>query len=273
VGAAAWDVESFRAAARALGRFHAAFLCGRPLPDEPWLNNDYLPGFLAYARPSVDRLLRLARHGPTEYRGLLRGGDTSGVAAVVALVERPEPVLAALTRVPQVLCHLDTHVGNLVLRPDLRRGPEPRLVAVDWQLVGRGPLGADLAQLVSGGPSVPAASSTRDEPAAARRESAVLEAYGDALARAGATVDPAVVRFGHAACAVLRQGCWELFLLALDVHRRRRLPDVDGSGAASERAEGTRRLVEEVVDRIETSRLPALAVRVQDLLPMVERAG
>jgi hypothetical protein len=52
-------------------------------------------------------------------------------------------LLAALDRLPQVLCHHDAFRRNLFLRSG-------RLLAVDWAFLGVGPLGAELAPLVTG---------------------------------------------------------------------------------------------------------------------------
>jgi len=35
-----WPPQRFPAAARSLGRLNGAYLCGRPLPDHPWLSRD-----------------------------------------------------------------------------------------------------------------------------------------------------------------------------------------------------------------------------------------
>jgi Phosphotransferase enzyme family len=55
------------------------------------------------------------------------------------------PLCRALQSFPQTLLHGDWHHGNL----GLLRGPEPRVIALDWGFVGVGPPALDLAEYLA----------------------------------------------------------------------------------------------------------------------------
>jgi len=55
------------------------------------------------------------------------------------------PLCRSLQRFPQTLLHGDWHHGNL----GLLRGPEPRVIALDWGFVGVGPPALDLAEYLA----------------------------------------------------------------------------------------------------------------------------
>lgn len=253
LGSATWDDAAYHAAARHLATFHAAFLTGAvPLPTDAWLNDDYLRGFLAYLHPPIAKVLAMARSGEPGLDALDPDRAAPWYARLVAILERPEPLFAALDRLPRTLCHHDTHIDNLLLRrrPD---GAE-ELVAIDWQLVGRGPVGADLAQLLSRPPVA------LNPMRRAEVEGAVVGTYAEALAAAGARVDVPTVRFGVAATGLLRETCWEFFLLALDVLRRRREGPSPGRRVGAP-PPGPVERVDAFLASLEASHLPDLASR------------
>ncbi|MFC6285160.1 aminoglycoside phosphotransferase family protein [Nocardioides sp. GCM10027113] len=105
-------------AAHAMGRF-----AGAELGDVPWLARDQLR----------DRLARVARRGGWETLARTTVADVAD-----HLWRHRESHLDALDGIPQVAQHGDPVPGNL---PG-REGDE--LVAVDWGMLGTGPVGADL---------------------------------------------------------------------------------------------------------------------------------
>ena len=135
----AWAVSSCRPAAEALGRAHAPFLLGEPMPSYPWLSRSFLHqyssekpvqwGLLdadeAWQRPIVRELF------PPELR--------DGVLFVHANRERLCRISEAL---PITLCHLDVWPKNLLRQTD------DQIVLIDWAFIGIGSLGEDAGNLV-----------------------------------------------------------------------------------------------------------------------------
>jgi hypothetical protein len=185
--AAPWPVDRYAVAARHLGGFNGAYLAGRPLPDVPWLAsarsvNEYWTED-PHVRRRLDRLSDPAL-GPT--------------AALRAFLDDRSGYLDAIERLPQAFCHNDATRGNLFGGPG--KGSGSTTVAIDWALAGVGPVGGELALLVSGSVMFGHVPPTELE----RLDRLAFEAYRDGLAEAGAEVDEATVRLGHAACSVLR---------------------------------------------------------------------
>ncbi len=108
--------------------------------------------------------------------------------------------IARLGQLPQTLCHHDAARSNLIAR--LRDDGATDVVAIDWESIGPGPPGADIAALVSGSLRKGDLPATR----AAELDEAVMSAYFDGLHGAGAHIDPRVVRLGYAMSLALR--CW-----------------------------------------------------------------
>jgi hypothetical protein len=73
---------------------------------------------------------------------LLEDYLAADVAATVRrLLDDPRPLAAALRRYPQTVIHGDWKLGNL----GLRRSTPPRVILLDWAVVGPAPPGVDLA--------------------------------------------------------------------------------------------------------------------------------
>jgi thiamine kinase-like enzyme len=62
--------------------------------------------------------------------------------------EEREAFLRALDRLPRAFCHRDLNPANIFLRSAPRGGEE--VVAIDWEGVGSGAVGEDLAPLMQG---------------------------------------------------------------------------------------------------------------------------
>jgi hypothetical protein len=126
---------------------------------------------------------------------------------------------AALASLPQTLCHHDAAKSNLFVLDD---GHESQIVAIDWELVGTGPLGADIATLISG-------SLRKGEFPAERAEEldvAVRSAYIEGLRTEGWTGDDGAVRVGLNASLALRYWFIRDALRKLS-NQEPRLPDRD----------------------------------------------
>lgn len=189
-----WPLEMYATAAHTLGRFNGTFLV-RPLPNHPWLVTDWAarqsePLDMAVA------LAEIARHASDDRarRGL---GDDIGQRAARMLQDQPR-FIADLARLPQTLCHHDAARSNLIARQ--RDDGATEIVAIDWESTGPGPVGAEIATLVS------ASLRKGDFPAdrSSELDAAVFDAYVAGLREAGWSGDPRTVRLGYAMSLALR---------------------------------------------------------------------
>jgi hypothetical protein len=132
----AMGLADYAAAARALGRFQAPYLLGRPLPEHPWLSTErFLPDLAdAWGGAVVGGIAWRRERGRA---GVLpdRVAD-----ALLEHWEGRRRLLAVHGSLPRVLCHRDYNPGNLFVQSD-------RVLAIDWDCAGVGMLGEDLADL------------------------------------------------------------------------------------------------------------------------------
>ena len=198
-----WTLERFALTARHLGRFNGEGLCGRPLPDAPWLSRSV----------AVQWLARFRRESP----GFFAAADDAGVwrHPVVARLFGASPgnpfrrfladaerFAALLDALPQALCHRDADPDNLRLGRGADGAPETS--ALDWALAGIGPVGEDLAALASA--AFLKVGDAEREPV----QEALLHGYREGLAEAGWRGDDRLFRLGFSAAAALRLGLLSL---------------------------------------------------------------
>jgi hypothetical protein len=197
-----WSLDDYRTAARAFGRLAGAAAAGRPLPAHGWLDR---AGVRA-ARAQEDR--QFARLPAVRDHPLVRRGVPDDLLArQVALRAARDPLDAALVRLPQTLCHHDATTRNVVVRR--RADGAAETVAFDWAMVGVGPLGRDLGQLVPSGVH----RRDVDPQRLPEVDAAAFPAYLGGLRAAGWDGDAALARFGYCACGAIRYG---LTLVAVD---------------------------------------------------------
>lgn len=201
-----WPLAHYGVAARHLGRFNGAYAAARPLPTYRWLNQHWAeshsePGLLPNARRDVAALLahpevRAAFPAPARRR-------------MQRLLDDQPFFLAALASLPRTLCHHDASSANLFARradtaPTADDGCDGcdrwQSVAIDWEEIGPGPLGAEAATLVFGTMRRQAFPAQR----AAELEQTVLEGYQRGLREAGWSGDIGLLRLGYAAAVALR---------------------------------------------------------------------
>jgi hypothetical protein len=207
-----WRESDYRAAARALARYHSATI-GLPGPQrQPWLERPSFVAFLAQeCRPWSDAMLAEVDGQAAGYEPLA----SPDLAAVLDLVRDPAPVLRTASRVPPAVCHNDFNPDNLVLR----RAPDghDELVAFDWQMIGTAPVSSDLSQLLC---YLPLRLEGRPR---TEVERSVVEEYAAALAESGFVLEPDVVEAAQVADGAARQAMfflgvlwWELAALGSD---------------------------------------------------------
>lgn len=185
---APWSLSDYARAARQLGRFNGAYLEQRPVPSVAWLSRDWLRSWLAEGAAAIDELPRHRGHP------LVRRVYPPNLCRELARVwTHRESLLQALDRLPQVLCHHDAFRRNLFLRSG-------QLFAVDWAFLGIGPVGSELAPLVSASATFLGIGRAQWE----ALERTATAAYGQGLAGAGWRGPPELPRFGFAASSALR---------------------------------------------------------------------
>jgi len=212
------DPSTLLDAAEALGLVAGRWL-GRP-PEDPWLFTGWID---RHAQPeaAASAARTLAAPGP---RATALLGER--IPAAARLLAGQDRVRAALEALPRTLCHHDATGANVFADGD-------GIVLIDWESVGPGPVGADLASLLF--------SSVRRGDASVADVAAVLDAavarYAEGIRAAGGSAPPDTVRRGLDAAIALR---WRLaadLVAALDAGsamRRGSLPDEPPERAQAE---------------------------------------
>jgi hypothetical protein len=187
-----WSLSRYVETAHHLGQFNGAYLAGRPLPTEPclqggWLRSTFVPGRRASAwqRLPDDAWEHL----------LIRHAFPSSVRERLArLWSERDAFLDELDSLPATFCHRDAWPPNLFVRDRPEGGRET--VALDWAFAGVGPVGEEIAPLIAWCSLPNIDLETVQEK--------VLDSYLSGLAQSGWVGDPATVRHGYAATAILR---------------------------------------------------------------------
>jgi hypothetical protein len=178
-------------AARHLGRLGGRWL-GR-VPDAPWLFRGWVD---RHRQPEAVATGRGVVAAALDRRNVARAlGDRIGEA--LELIDAQRELPAILERLPQTLCHHDAVAANVYARV---RDGELETVLIDWESIGPGPVGADLASLLF--------SSARRGDIATRTAheltEAALGAYAAGLADMGAEVGLHLLAAGFHGAVALR---------------------------------------------------------------------
>ena len=191
-----WPLERYGLAARHLGQFGGAFLTDRPLPGYDWLATR--GGGPGAGGTAVEE--RLKDDKTWQHPAVRRAFPVPIAERVLRQREESRAFRSAIAQLPRTLCHNDSHDENLFARR--REDGAEETVAVDWELMGIGPVSSDITFLVI-------ATLRRlavDMADAERLEEAVLEGYLAGLRDSGWAGDPVGVRLGYAAGVALRLG-------------------------------------------------------------------
>jgi len=189
-----WPLAQYGRAARHLGQFNGAYLAGRQLPTDPWLVRQWTTRHSEPAKmPAAVAELATLMDDPRARQAF----PAPLLAAMPRLLHDEPRFVDLLARLPQTLCHHDAARANLLAR---RAGRALETVALDWESLGPGTVGADLASLVCG------TIRRGDFPArrAAALDRAAYAGYSHGLRDAGWAGDPDLVRLGYAAAVALR---------------------------------------------------------------------
>jgi phage shock protein PspC (stress-responsive transcriptional regulator) len=187
-----WSLDYFQRTARMLGRFQGAYLCGTPLPDQPWLCWPFFGigwaeqnGWSGFMNPEFEQN---AWKWPIA-KGAL--DDKQKLRMLQLIVENLRFDLVN-TRLPQVLCHNDVHRKNFMWTHSPQTGEE-ELIGVDWAFTGPGAVGNDLGELVGNSMYF----FDYDPYDVETLETALLDGYLAGIADNRVGIDPRLVRLGY----------------------------------------------------------------------------
>jgi hypothetical protein len=187
-----WSLDYFQRTARQLGRFQGAYLCGTPLPDQPWLCWPFFGigwaeqnGWSGFMEPEFEQN---AWKWPIA-KGAL--DDKQKLRMLQLIVENLRFDLVN-TRLPQVLCHNDVHRKNFMWTLSPQTGEE-ELIGVDWAFTGPGAVGNDLGELVGNSMYF----FDYDPYDVETLETALLDGYLAGIADNRVGIDPRQVRLGY----------------------------------------------------------------------------
>lgn len=178
-------------AARHLGRLSGRWL-GR-VPAHEWLFDGWIERHgQPEAMAPASALIAEVRTDPTVEARLGRPLDD-----VSALIATQDVFASVLRGLPRTLCHHDAVAAN-VFRRETPDGAE--IVLIDWESVGPGPVGADLASLLFASPRRGDFSARLLEDLA----DDALDAYAAGVREGGSSVEPRELRLGLHASIALR---------------------------------------------------------------------
>jgi hypothetical protein len=224
-----WPLERYGLAARHLGRFNGGYLSEPSLADHRWLSVGLLRQWCASIPDWLPQFSGL--HGEPDIWAhplILRVFPRPEKNPFLRFLRERERFLAALDQLPQTICHKDAYPTNLMAR----RGAdgEEETVALDWAMVGIGPVGEEVAQLALG---------TIDRMEGLEPEDidrVIFERYLTGLGEMGWQGDREVVRFGFVTCAALRVGLMLLWSLSQAIEASQAGGTGDGETPAVEEA-------------------------------------
>ena len=221
-----WPIARYGAAARHIARWTAHIGSGRPssvAPHFAWAEHHGQPDRV----PAAVAELHALRSMPAapEIMTLL---DDAGFARTEAMIARAATIIRAVNGLPQTLLHHD------LVRSNLFAVSGSATAAIDWETVGPGPVGVELAPLVVG--SVRRGEASSDD--LADLERLVLDEYEQArMLTGGPTVD---VRGAYQLALGLR---WHVVLGTIRVFMQPTATRIRGSRPDEPRAESLRHLI------------------------------
>lgn len=137
----AWPLERYGLLARYLGQLNGRYLIDRPLPSHPWIMHEF-------ERKAIPRDCNLATFNTS--LGYLRDHNllsSTTAQSLRRLWDEKELRLDKLyNHLPQTFSHFDSDRRNIFSRATA--DGEEEIIAIDWGLVGIGPIGAELRQII-----------------------------------------------------------------------------------------------------------------------------
>jgi hypothetical protein len=223
-----WPVERFGVAAGHIAAFDA-WAIARPLPDDfdsedAWAERHGQPERVEEALAELDRLRNAA-----------------GAASVMEVVEddgfeRTKSLITSTDeRITRLATYCQTPLHHDLVRSNLFALSDGSTTAIDWENVGRGPLGVDLAPLVVG--SVRRGEASADD--LLQLEQLAIDRYVEGLRDAGIERE-ADVRAAYRLALGLR---WHVVMGAIGTALDPDVSRIRGSRPSESREEGLRHLL------------------------------
>ncbi|HEY0734104.1 MAG TPA: phosphotransferase [Herpetosiphonaceae bacterium] len=198
-----WPLSRYGLAARHLGFFGAAYTSNRRAAPAAWLSRGMIKAWIADSAAQIERT---QRRGVWEHSLLRAAFPTPPTEQIVRLWNEQDRLCAALERLPGTICHHDMWRKNLFSRPST--GGHAQTVAIDWELVGLGALGEDVANLFG----VSLLNFDVEAEQALELEQIIFQEYVAGLHEAGWDGDLRAVRAAFVTAAALRcvfsTACW-----------------------------------------------------------------
>ena len=188
-----WTIADYGQAAYDLGRFNGTYLTGQPIPDYPWLSQQWLSGWIERTAPFIPIFQQNLDH-----LWVKRMWPPDVAEKLLQLWVERDFYFKVLAQLPQTLCHMDAFRGNLFICPPPAKGQE--VVAIDWAYVGSGAIGEELAPLIE----FTILLFEVDLSDALELEKQVFAGYVAGLESVGWQGDIRQVRLGHAIAASFR---------------------------------------------------------------------
>lgn len=183
-----WSLADYRTVARKLGRFNGLYLTGEPIPDAPWLSDNW---HCRITPPLADTFARLDEY--LQHPLVQRGLPLAEKEAILSIWRERERYCEALAGLPQTFCHLDAFHRNFF-------HSEEETVLIDWALAGRAAIGEELTTMVALSLYLPAFPLSSAE----ALDQAVFAGYSQGLRDAGWSGDVRLARLGYVCAMVLR---------------------------------------------------------------------
>jgi hypothetical protein len=221
-----WPIERFAIAASDMASWDAAMRAVRA--DGPWLEQAWAE---RHGQPNrigeVLAMLSAIGARPEAAAAALAIGDP-GLRRTASMISSTPERIRRLRAFPSSLLHHD------LVRSNLFAVPNGRTVAIDWEVIGPGPLGVDLAPLVGG--SVRRGEASADD--MQELERVVLAAYISTLSTMGIR-EAAAVRAAYRLALGLR---WHVVLGTLTAFLDRAVTGIRGSRPTEPRHEALRHM-------------------------------
>ena len=140
-----WPLARYAVAARDLGRFNGAFLAGRPIPNSPHLETNWLAGWVARTGKTFSEVV--GDPAVTGHELVRRAIPHAWLDRMRAVHAQEVRLLGVLGQLPSTVSHLDAWRANLIARD---KDGATETVAIDWSLLGLAPAGQEIAIFVTG---------------------------------------------------------------------------------------------------------------------------
>ena len=130
-------LDDYATIAHALGTTQGAYASGmRPLPEQPWLSRNWLPGWVDACAHFLDTV-----NDDTRWDDPLLGGVRPLRHRVAALWQARDELLSITSAAPLTITHWDFWPSNVYV------GADETVVAIDWSQIGLSSATHDLDQL------------------------------------------------------------------------------------------------------------------------------